>query len=63
MRRVFYCLSLTCSQDSLREPLDLVSPEVTRHERTPAARALCSYQNSRVTRDKISEIDAVGRRR
>ena len=59
----FCCSSFTCSQDSPREPLDAVSPEVTRHERTPAARALCSHQTSRVARGQIGEIDALGRRR
>nr|DAG83674.1 MAG TPA: hypothetical protein [Caudoviricetes sp.] len=34
-----------------------------RYGKTPAARALCSHLTSRVARDQISEIDALGCRR
>nr|DAH70228.1 MAG TPA: hypothetical protein [Bacteriophage sp.] len=52
-----------CSQGSLTEGLDADKPVVQRYGKTPAAHALCSHLTSRVARDQISEIDALGCRR
>lgn len=55
--------SFTCNQGSLTEGLDADKPVVQRYGKTPAAHALCSHLTSRAARDRISEIDALGRRR
>ena len=64
LRRVFCaCMKVHCSQGSLREGLDTDKPVVQRYGKTPAARAPLPHHAVRVARDRISETDAMGRRR